>query len=234
MAEKIPVVVLDPGHGGLDPGAIGSTGVQEKVVTLSITRLVAAHLGSAGCKVVLTRASDADVSLDNRASIAHKHNADVFVSIHANAANNPAAHGLEVFHFRESGSGQRLAESILDRLVLETGLENRGVKEAGFAVLRKTDMTAVLVECGFLTNPTEEALLEKKNFQEKCAQAISSGILAFLGVEKPALGNILTWAVKSVEKAVSVGLVANPELLTESEQKIIVWFDRLNLLKGVR
>lgn len=212
MAEKILVVVLDAGHGGSDPGAVGSTGVQEKVVTLAITRLVAAHLGSAGCDVVLARASDVDIPLETRAGIANKHNADVFVSIHVNAANNPAAHGLEAIYFRESGTGNRLAENILDKLVLETGLENRGTKEAGFAVLRKTNMTAVLIECGFLTNSTEEALLKSELFQKKCAAGIARGVMKFLNIEEEKTGmfkdvNPGDWYAQAIETVVKAGIM---------------------------
>ena len=231
MPEKNWIIAIDPGHGGKDSGAVGPTGVQEKVVTLAIVQLVATHLGNAGCKVILTRASDVDVSLNDRAEIANEKNVDVFVSVHCNAAANPAAHGLEAFYFRQSGAGKRLAEGILSKLALETGLADRGTKESGFAVLRLTDMAAALVECGFISNPAEENLLVRAEFQKKCAKAIADGIAAFLGLKKPDLGNILPWAAKAVEKAVSAGLVANPELLNESEQKVLVWFDRLGLLE---
>lgn len=234
MPEKIYIICIDPGHGGSDPGAIGPSGLYEKDVTLKIAQQVMKLLGNWGAIVLLTRGSDKDVSLQERADFANRNDADVFVSIHCNAANNPAAHGLEAFYFRGSGAGKRLADIILDKLVLEIGLESRGTKEAGFAVLRHTDMPAVLVECGFLSNPTEEALLEKESFQIKCAQAISDGIVAFLGLkkpEKPVLDNILPWAKNVVEKAVFVGLVKNPELLNESEQKVLCWLDRLALLR---
>lgn len=170
------------GHGGADPGAVGGTGVQEKVVTLKVVHTVGKILGEAGCNVVYTRPGDVSVELHERANTANKHNADVFVSVHCNAANNPAAHGLEAFYFWQAGGGKRLADGILDKLAAETGLGNRGTKEAGFAVLRLTDMPAALIECGFITNPTEEALLESGSFQEKCARAIAGGIADFLGV----------------------------------------------------
>jgi len=231
MLKKRHIVCIDPAHGGADPGAIGPTGLWEKDVTLKITQQAMKLLGEHGAIVLLTRGSDKDVSLQERANFANNGKVDVFVSIHCNAANNPTARGLEAFYFRQSGAGERLANAILDKLVLETGLENRGVKEASFAVLRLTDMPAVLVECGFLTNPTEETLLKSEPFQKKCAKAIADGIESFLGLKKPVLGNILPWAAKSVEKAMTAGLVANPELLNESEQKVLCWFDRLGLLE---
>lgn len=224
-------ICIDPGHGGRDPGAVGPSGLQEKDVNLAIAQEVIKLLNGSVSTILSTRGGDADISLQERANFANKNNADVFVSVHCNAATNPAVHGLEAFYFPESGAGKRLAEAILDRLVLETGLDNRGVKAARFAVLRLTDMPAALVECGFLSNPTEKALLETVEFQKKCARGIADGIKAFLGIEKAGLDNILSWTKNSVEKAVSIGLVANPELLTESEQKVLVWFDRLGMLK---
>lgn len=231
MSEKRPIICCDAGHGGSDPGAIGPSGLREADVTLKITQQVTKLLGERGAIVILTRSGDKDVSLQDRAKFANDGNADVFVSIHCNAATNPAAHGLEAFYFEGSGAGKRLAEAMLEKLVAETGLANRGVKTARFAVLCLTDMPAALVECGFISNPAEEDLLQRDDFQKKCAKAIADGIAAYLGLEKPGLGNILPWAKNVVEKAVSVGLVVNPELLNESEQKVLCWLDRLGLLE---
>jgi len=182
--------------------------------------------------VILTRTSDVNVNLSQRANIANKENADIFISVHCNAVTNSFAHGLETFYYPNSDTGRKLANIILNQLILETGLKNRGTKEANFAVLRLTTMPAVLVECGFLSNPAEEALLKQESFQKKCALGIGKGILAYLGLDLPEKGfeNIALWAKESVKKAVQKGLVKNPELLNETEQKIIVWFDRLNLL----
>lgn len=232
MVSGAAIIALDPGHGGGDPGAVSPSGLREKDITLKIAQQVVKLLGGRGTIAVLTRGSDKDVFLQDRAKFANDSNADVFVSIHCNAATNPVAHGLEAFYFHGSGAGQRLATAILDRLVLETLLPNRGVKESGFAVLRLTDMPATLVECGFLTNAHEEKLLRRDDFCFKCARAIADGIATFLGIEKPSLGNILPWAENSVNKAIKIRLVANPELLNESEQKCLVWLDRLGLLSG--
>ncbi len=184
MPERRSIICCDAGHGGSDPGAVGPSGLREADVTLKITQQVAKLLGERGAIVILTRGGDKDVSLQDRAKFANDGNADVFVSIHCNAATNPAAHGLEAFYFEGSGAGKRLAEAMLERLVAETGLANRGVKAARFAVLRLTDMPAALVECGFISNPTEEDLLQRENFQQECARAIADGIAAYLGLKE--------------------------------------------------
>jgi len=154
--------------------------------------------------VVYTRAGDKFVSLNERANFANLSNSDVFISIHCNAATNSNAHGVEVLYFPTSAPGHRLAKIVQGKLATETGLADRGiVGRPHLAVLRLTHMPAVLVECGFISNPTEEALLETEEFQKKCARAIADGILAFLGVQEK------TWQKKAqqwvVEKGISDG-----------------------------
>jgi len=190
------VVVIDGGHGGTDPGAIGPTGVQEKIITLKVAHKVAAKLlGTA--KVILTRESDKLLAGTIKADLAERYkkanqaNADVFISIQCNSAANSAAHGAEVFSSRGNTKADRLATLVID--AMEKDLSELTYRkdytdgdadiEAGFAVLNGTGMPAILVELAFVSNPTEEALLESDTFQDKAAQAIAEGVAKFLGVE---------------------------------------------------
>ena len=213
-------VIIDPGHGGLDPGAIGPSGIQEKIVALGISRHLRDVLSSYGLEVILTRDCDCDVGLNERARMANNYGANLFISVHCNAAVNQAAHGLEAWHWVTSEPGRECAEKILDGIVLETGLANRGLKftpenpsQLGLGVLRMTKMTAVLVECGFLSNPTEEGLLETSSFQEKCARGIARGVMKFLGLAIKEKENMFkdvnpkAWYAGAVETVARAGLM---------------------------
>lgn len=199
-------VVLDPGHGGIDPGAIGPTGVQEKIVVLAIARHAADRLRQRGVNVRLTRDDDRTVSLQERCDIANNFGANCFVSIHVNSTTNTLAEGTEVYYCADpkSAEGFTLATYLSQSLSgVGTGqtsvfgvdleeipataqeaeqLRNRGVKAARFYVLRHTIMPAALVEVAFLSNPKEEGLLESPTFQEQAGEAIARGICAYLGV----------------------------------------------------
>ncbi|MEW6045018.1 MAG: N-acetylmuramoyl-L-alanine amidase [Bacillota bacterium] len=174
-------VVIDPGHGGSDPGAIGPTGLREADVTLAVARRVA-EIIAPHYAVRLTRTDDRGLGatpaldLHARAEIANRLDADAYVSIHCNAATTPAAHGVETYSLTTGGTGERLAKAIQAEMLAATGLTDRGVKTANFAVLRLTKMPAALVEMAFISNPAEEALLRDASFREKCAQAIARGI----------------------------------------------------------
>jgi N-acetylmuramoyl-L-alanine amidase len=170
---------LDPGHGGDDPGAIGTKPfrLEEKRVTLDIACLLEEELEARGHWVVMTRRRDRSVGLATRAEFANRLQAERFVSVHANAAATPAARGMEVFHFPGSTAGRRLAESVLKALLatFPTHL-NRGIKEANLAVLRLTSMPGVLIETEFLTNPTQLSFLADPANQQLLAAAIADGI----------------------------------------------------------
>lgn len=168
-------IVIDPGHGGRDPGAVGPTGVQEKVVTLAVARKLEEIL----CRnflVKMTRENDGTVSLTRRCDIANSWRADIFVSIHCNAFRKRTAKGTETYCYPGSIKGRELAIAVQKELVKTLKLPDRGVKEARFFVLRKTVMPAILVELGFISNLKEESLLENPAFQEKAALAIANGI----------------------------------------------------------
>jgi len=183
-------LTIDPGHGGKDPGAVGPTGVQEKVITLAVAKKVAAILQPV-MSVTLTRYADIrlsenlSVDLTKRAELANSSLSDVFVSIHVNAAIGPAAHGTETHCYPGSIKGAVLAQCLQDRLVPALGLTDRGTKQSNFAVLRQSKMPAALVELAFISNLVEEKLLQSEDFQNRAALAIAHGICDFLGIATP-------------------------------------------------
>lgn len=181
-------VVLDPGHGslqswgGIDPGAIGPSGVREVDVVMEIARKTADFLTDQGADVILTRTGNTSLSLAGRAQLANEANADVFVSIHADAApNNSSASGTGVFYntslHREDT--EKLARLVQYYAVEYGGRNDRGIRESNFKVLVDTEMPSILIETAFLTNPEEEKLLTDKEFQSKIAQGIAHGITAY-------------------------------------------------------
>ena len=173
-------VTIDPGHGGRDPGAIGVGGLQEKDVILPISREVAQILESHGVTVRLTRSDDRFISLSGRAQMANRAGSDIFVSIHANSAgrSRPQVNGAETFYY---ATGRRLAQNIQNRMIRDTGMKNRGVKQARFYVLRNTAMPAALVEVGFVTGRSDAAKLSSPQFRSQMARAIANGILDYIG-----------------------------------------------------
>ena len=173
-------VVLDAGHGGRDPGAIGVNGLREKTVNLAVCERVARRLRAAGHAVLRTRRGDAFVDLDARAAVANRARARLFVSIHANAAASEAARGFEVYVCRAAGRRARAAAGAIARRLAAAGIPSRGVKEADFRVLVGTTGPAVLVEMGFLTNRAEAARLRRPDHQGRLAAAIAAGIEDFL------------------------------------------------------
>lgn len=176
-------IVIDPGHGGKDPGAVGPNDLKEAHVNLAVALKVAEKLRKAGVEVKLTRTSDVFVDLQPRCDIANSWMADYFVSIHCNAAGTPQAHGAETYCYKFGGKGEILAKAIQAELIAATSRANRGVKTANYYVLRRTNMPAVLTELAFISNLEEERLLASVAYQEKCALAIAKGIGKFIGVD---------------------------------------------------
>lgn len=184
--DGIPLVCLDAGHGGRDSGAVGVTGVLEKDVNLAMTLALNDYLKAAGLRTILTRAGDTYPTLTERATIANDAQADLFVSIHNNAASDAAAQGTYTFYWGTpadySVEGKALATAIQKQLVAELGSADRGATTHwnSLYVLANTNMTAALVEVGFLTNPIEEAKLKDPTYQRRAALAISRGIREYL------------------------------------------------------
>ncbi|WP_059105549.1 N-acetylmuramoyl-L-alanine amidase [Shouchella shacheensis] len=175
-SEKVNQIVLDPGHGGKDSGAIGHS-LKEKDVALDISKRVETMLTDKGYEVLLTRSDDVFMSLEERAERANRWEGDLFVSIHANGFSDASAKGIETFYSVGSREGERLASRIQNQLISETANVNRGVFEADFVVLRNTLMPAVLVETGFVSNESDATLLKSDEYREQVATAITAGIL---------------------------------------------------------
>lgn len=175
------VIVIDPGHGGSDPGAIGPTGVREKDVALGVSQKLYSLLLEAGAQPIMTRNSDVFVELVTRAQIANNNNADLFVSIHCNASPSYSAVGTETYSYiyASSPEGMKLAKAVQTNLVRNLGLPDRGAKTANFSVLRNSKMTSILAELGFISNAREEKLLADPAFQQKAAQALMQGIIDY-------------------------------------------------------
>jgi N-acetylmuramoyl-L-alanine amidase len=174
------VIVVDPGHGGSDPGAIGIGGLREVDVVLPVALQVASLLEQQGVQVVLTRRSNQDLELEPRVQIAERANADLFVSIHANSLSlsRPDINGIESYYYSDRGA--RLARVIHNTMLQVPGTYDRGVRHANFYVLRNTSMPAVLLELGFVTGAQDSRLLSDPDFQRQMAEAIARGILQYV------------------------------------------------------
>ncbi|WP_375495556.1 N-acetylmuramoyl-L-alanine amidase [uncultured Nostoc sp.] len=174
------VVIIDPGHGGKDSGALGIGGAREKDVILPIGKRLAEILQQHGIQVIMTRDSDYFVTLPGRVQLAERANADVFVSIHANSAgaSRPDVNGLEVYYY---DSGLELARVVRSSILQSIGtLKDRGVRRARFYVLRKSSMPSILVETGYMTGREDMARLRTSAYQNQMAEAIARGVLQYL------------------------------------------------------
>lgn len=179
-----PVIILDPGHGGTDEGAKIRT-LLEKKLTLRASYLIKSQLELLGYQVILTRSRDIYTSLPRRVDIANGRKPSLFVSIHFNSSKSPIAKGIEVFYYQSKQqeravSSKKLASSILKSIVAHTEALSRGVKQGNFHVIRETNMPAVLVEGGFLTNIEERSLLATATYLEKIAKGVAKGIDKYL------------------------------------------------------
>lgn len=173
------VVVIDPGHGGQDPGTIGIGGLQEKDLVLPISLDVAEILKQQGIEVRMTRDTDNFISLQGRTDFANNIDADLFVSIHANAINlsRPDINGLETYYYK---NGRRLAEIIHWSILNGVNISNRGIRRARFYVLRHSIMPAVLVEVGFVTGAEDAPRLKNPTHRRQMAEAIARGIVQYI------------------------------------------------------
>jgi len=174
-AESSPTtVVIDAGHGGYDRGGIPGQRASEKDMTLDVARRLKSILAASGYRVVMTRDSDVFVPLGTRTAIANSNRNAIFVSVHFNSATRRSASGIETYFYnRESLS---LASAIHHYVAGGAPSENRGVRRRGYFVLRRTNMPSVLVECGFLTNPTEAGYVQNASYRQKLAEEIAAGV----------------------------------------------------------
>ena len=176
------LVVIDPGHGGPDPGAIGIQGLRETDVVLDVALQTARLLQSRGVQVLLTRTSEVDVDLPPRVELANRSQADLFVSLHANALtmDRPDVNGIETFYY-EGGLSYGLANALQQRLMaISPGTPDRGARPGRFFVIRRTVMPSVLTEMGFVTGEIDAPRLASRPYRRQLAQALAAGILSFL------------------------------------------------------
>lgn len=193
------VIVLDPGHGGQDGGAISRAGAVEKELTLAISKKLRDYLQQSGALVLMTREDDYDLAedktkrlrqrkvedLQKRVSLINDSNADLFISIHMNAIPSPRWYGAQTFFARTFSENESLAKFVQDEI--RRNLENT-TREAkpiqAIYLLKHANIPGVLVEAGFLSNPNEAAQLESEMYQEKIAASIYQGIMRFYAGEE--------------------------------------------------
>src|SRR5436189_1064931 len=167
-------VVIDAGHGGHDRGGIPGQRVAEKAMTLDVAQRLRNVLAASGYRVVMTRDSDVFVPLGTRVAIANSYRNAIFVCVHFNATKRMGASGIETYFY--SRDSLPLASAIHHFVVGGAPSASRGVRRRGYYVLRKTSIPAVLVECGFLTNPTEAAYAQTASYRQKLAEEIAAGV----------------------------------------------------------
>ncbi|MFM7268642.1 MAG: N-acetylmuramoyl-L-alanine amidase [Cyanobium sp.] len=187
--EGLPVVprgrfrvVIDPGHGGPDPGAIGIDGLRETDVVLDVALQTTRLLQARGVQVLLTRTTEVDVDLPPRVALANGSGADLFVSLHANALQmeRPDVNGIETFFF-EGGRSQQLAQILQERLLaVSPGTPDRGARPGRFFVIRRTVMPSALAEMGFVTGEFDAPRLADPSFRRRLAEAVAGAILTYL------------------------------------------------------
>jgi len=194
QAHQMPlsrkIIVLDAGHGGWDPGMVAGK-VEEKHINLSIVQKLQTFLEQGGATVIITRIDDSDLArsksgdMNARRLIANTSHADIFVSIHQNAYASSSVKGAQVFFFNESDNSQKLATHVQDRIreFVDSGNKFSPKANSNYYVLKQTEMPAVLVECGFLTNYNERQRLNNEEYQEKMAWGIYLGIVDYFNAQ---------------------------------------------------
>lgn len=196
--EKARVIVIDPGHGGDDPGKVGINGALEKEINLEISLKLKALLEKEGFKVVLTREDDNGLyeetdsnkkvaDMKKRCQIIEDSGAVIVISIHQNSFSQESVHGAQVFYYKYSEQGEKLANKIQTSLKEMVDNDNsRTVKEnSSYYMLVHTPCPTVIVECGFLSNYEEAQLLTGEDYQEKIAAAICEGVKTyFIGTDE--------------------------------------------------
>jgi N-acetylmuramoyl-L-alanine amidase len=178
-SRTFTTVVLDPGHGAHDSGARSRRGLLEKDLALDIALRLAPKLRAAGFRTVLTRKSDVFIPLERRSAISGQFENAVFVSIHLNDCRRRAVNGVESYYF--SDESKRMAHVMVHALAAGTRSPDRGARVARFRVLRTNENPAVLMECGYLSSPSESALLGSAAYRERVAESLARGIIAQRG-----------------------------------------------------
>lgn len=187
------VIVVDPGHGGIDPGVVGKSGALEKDITLAVGKRLAANLGQAGAMVLMTRETDTDLSdpgtvgvmakkredLKRRVALANDHKADLYVSIHVNSFPSSDRRGAQTFIQPGSAESKKAAHCIQAEMSKVLKDTERLTNEVDFFITRNTSMPTVIAEIGFMTNETEEKLLQDPAYQGKVAWAVYAGVVKY-------------------------------------------------------
>ncbi|MDG1065863.1 MAG: N-acetylmuramoyl-L-alanine amidase [Luminiphilus sp.] len=271
------IVAIDAGHGGEDPGALGPKKLYEKKVVLAIAKKLSARLEETpGLKPVLVRDGDYYVSLRGRRDLARKSQADLFVSIHADAFRQASASGASVYALSTQGASSTAAKYLADRensadlvggvrlsgkddilagvltdlsmtatldtslslgarVLAEIGdfakLHKPKVEQAGFAVLKSPDIPSILVETGFISNPTEAGRLNSSSYQDKMAGAMHRGILSWFKSHPPA-GTLLAWQ-RSNQSDGRIYVIARGDTLSDIAVRYRVSLDRLKAANGL-
>ncbi len=182
------IIVIDPGHGGYDPGTIGINNNYEKDINLDISKKLYERLKSMDYKVLLTRKIDEAIDNKDRARLANRKKARIFISIHCNALeDNNNTNGVQVLYYPNRKSNvndpdnETLAQMILEQTLVSTGTDNKGIVEReDLIVLNQTRMPAIIVECGFLSNENEENLLTNDEYQNKIVDGIVEGLRNYI------------------------------------------------------
>lgn len=187
------VVVIDAGHGGADPGKVGTTGTLEKDINLAIALRLQALLEQSGIQVVMTRSTDEGLypegsknkkreDMKERVRIITEAEATLVVSIHQNSYPSPDCRGAQVFYYKDSEESRKFAEALQKAFpeVLQDNNNRKAKANADYYLLRKAPCTIVIAECGFLSSPSEESLLVTEAYQNKIAEALQLGIQRYL------------------------------------------------------
>lgn len=192
------VIVVDPGHGGIDPGAIGSSGTREKEITMDTSLRLAALLRQAGAEVILTRQGDQELSrhkrddLAKRVALANDNHADLFIGVHVNCFGGKREHGAQTFSQPGREDSWLFNQAIQRDLVRVLKNTNRVSKKVDYYITRNVKAPAVIVEIGFISNPAEEKLLSDPVYQDKVAWAIYAGVVKYMAEKTtPAMGPVM-------------------------------------------
>ena len=187
-------ICIDSGHGGNDPGKIGIAGTKEKEVNLAIALKLKKSLEKQNIRVIMTRSDDRNLSdanatnektsdMKNRVEKMDSEKPDAVISIHQNSYTDSSAKGAQVFYYSESKEGKKLAEILQKSLLENADPENHRMAKANtsYYILKNTAAPTVIVECGFLSNPKEETLLNTAQYQDRVVEALQKGICEYLG-----------------------------------------------------
>ncbi|TCS81513.1 N-acetylmuramoyl-L-alanine amidase CwlD [Tepidibacillus fermentans] len=194
------IIILDPGHGGVDGGAVSDSGLVEKDITLNISKYLQDYLNEAGALVIMTREKDVDLAdketkgiakrkledLQNRVRLVNDSMADFFISIHLNSIPSDRWHGAQTFYYPIREENEKMAKLIQQEIMKSLKNTDRiPLPRNDIMVLKYVDTPSVLVEAGFLSNPNEAQLLGTKEYQKKVAFAIYQGISKYYAMEEP-------------------------------------------------